>query len=261
MNRTKISIDRERIPDSFHPLLDNSVVYDSSCSEQARVYFIDKDGGYYLKSSPKGTLGKEAALTRYFHQKGLAAEVLAYESLEQDWLLTRRVKGEDCTYALYMDDPIRLCDTISAQLRMLHDTDYTDCPIPHHTADYLETAKRNYQAGQFDLQLFTDDLTFATAEEAWKVVERDGHLLKTDTLLHGDYCLPNIMLDDWRFSGFIDLDNGGVGDRHIDLFWGMWTLQYNLKTDRYRHRFLDGYGRDKVEEEMFRVISAAEVFG
>lgn len=85
--------------------------------------------------------------------------------------------------------------------------------------------------------------------------------LKTDTLLHGDYCLPNIMLDDWRFSGFIDLGNGGVGDRHVDLFWGIWSLQFNLKTDRYRDRFLDVYGLEMVNEEMFPIISAFEVFG
>jgi kanamycin kinase len=69
------------------------------------------------------------------------------------------------------------------------------------------------------------------------------------------------MLDDWRFSGFIDLGNGGVGDRHIDLFWGAWTLWFNLKTDRYRDRFLDAYGRDKIDAPMLKIVAAAEVFG
>ena len=46
-----------------------------------------------------------------------------------------------------------------------------------------------------------------------------------------------------------------------DLFWGMWSLQFNLKTDRYKDRVVDAYGRDRVEEEMFRTIAAAEVFG
>ena len=87
-----------------------------------------------------------------------------------------------------------------------------------------------------------------------------GKIPDPATLLHGDYCLPNILLDNWQLSGFIDLDAGGIGDRHIDLFWGIWTLQFNLKTDRYRDRFLDAYGRDKVTEELLRVVSAAEVF-
>jgi kanamycin kinase len=92
-------------------------------------------------------------------------------------------------------------------------------------------------------------------------VEKRGHLLKTDTLLHGDYCLPNIILNDWEFSGFIDLDHGGVGDRHVDIFWATWTLAWNLKTHNYRERFFDAYGRDKVDEDMLRVVAAVEVFG
>ncbi|MCL2055067.1 MAG: phosphotransferase [Oscillospiraceae bacterium] len=173
MNLTPITSDISLYHVKFHPLLSDAKLYDSSCSTQAKVIFIDKDGGYFLKSSPKGTLMREAALTRYFH----------------------------------------------------------------------------------------DSFGYASSEEAWAVVEKYAHFLKTDTLLHGDYCLPNIILNDWKFSGFIDLDSGGVGDRHVDVFWGAFTLWFNLKTDKYRERFLDAYGRDKVDKEMLRVVAAVEVFG
>ena len=54
---------------------------------------------------------------------------------------------------------------------------------------------------------------------------------------------------------------GVVGDRHIDLFWGAWTLNFNLKTDRYRDRFFDCYGRDAVDNELIKLICTAEAFG
>ena len=57
------------------------------------------------------------------------------------------------------------------------------------------------------------------------------------------------------------MDHGGVGERHIDLYWGAWSLRFNLKTDAYRQRFFDAYGRDLVNEEILRVIAAAETFG
>ena len=60
---------------------------------------------------------------------------------------------------------------------------------------------------------------------------------------------------------FIDLDGAGVGDRHVDLFWGAWTLGFNLGTDKYRERFFDAYGRDAIDAEKLTVIAAAEVFG
>ena len=261
MQRKPVTLNFETIPEAFHSYLKGSAVFDSSCSTAARVYFLDKDAGYYLKTAPKGSLQKEAALTDFFFRKGLGAEVLAYESKETDWLLTRRIPGEDCIWQPYLDDPKKLCDTTATLLRMLHEQPAEGCPVPDRTAEYLSTARRNYEKKAYDIHLFPDNWGYATPEEAWQVVEQTGGFLKADTLLHGDYCLPNIILDNWRFTGFIDLDSAGVGDRHVDLFWGAWTLQFNLKTDRYRDRFLDAYGRDCICPEVFDTVAAIEVFG
>jgi kanamycin kinase len=92
------------------------------------------------------------------------------------------------------------------------------------------------------------------------VVCQAAPALQHDVLLHGDYCLPNIILKDGKLSGFIDLGNGGLGDRHIDLHWGIWSLQYNLKTDQWTDRFLDAYGRDKLNPQLLDSIRAFEVF-
>lgn len=261
MERVLIKPDLELIPAVFHRLLQGAAVYDSSCSTEARVLYIQREGGVYLKSAPAGSLATEAALTRYFHSKGLATEVLEYHCGERDWLLTRRVPGEDCTHGDYLAQPERLCDILGQKLRMLHELDFADCPVKDRMESYRSLAERNYRTGDFDHESFPDSFGYGSAEEAWDVITRDGHLLKSDTLIHGDYCLPNVMLENWRFSGFIDLGNGGVGERHIDLFWGLWSLGFNLKTDRYGDRFLDAYGRDGIEEELLRIVAAYEVFG
>jgi len=264
MKRLLIQPNIDEFPALFRPLLNGCRVYDSSCSPAAQVWFLARDKGYYLKAAPKGTLENEAALTRFFHSKGLAAEVLAYESLERDWLLTSQVPGEDCIFPMYLDNPKRLCDTTAQLLRELHSCDFSGCPIPNRTADYLAAARRNRDRGQFDLHLFSENWSawrYSSPEEAWHVVKTYGSCLKADTLIHGDYCLPNIILNNWAFSGFIDLDTGGVGDRHVDLFWGTWSLKFNLKTDAYRDRFLDAYGREVIEPDLFPVVAAIEIFG
>lgn len=261
MKRTPVSPDLTSFPAQFHAYLQNANLFDSSCSAAARVWYIDKSDGFYLKKAQKGTLAREAAMTAYFHGKGLAAEVLAYESLDEDWMLTRRIPGEDCTHAMYTADPVRLCDIQAALLRSLHETDFSGCPVPDRTSEYLATAKHNFENQHYDINLFPDNWGYSTPEEAWDAIKQTGHLLQTDTLLHGDYCLPNILLDNWKFSGYIDLDTAGVGDRHVDLFWAVWSLQFNLKTDKYRERFLDAYGRDKITPELLRTVAAIEVFG
>ena len=79
MKRSLISCNIEEYPIPFRGLLQNAPVYDSSCSPEARVIFIDKEAGYYLKSAPLGELQREAEMTRYFHKKGLGAEVRSEE--------------------------------------------------------------------------------------------------------------------------------------------------------------------------------------
>lgn len=261
MKRTRIELNVSEYPDELKPFILGAKVYDSSCSPEARVLFIDKDCGYYLKSAPKGSLKREALMDSYFHKKNLGADVLSYISRERDWLLTEKLRGEDCTHAQYMSDPKRMCDTVATLLRTLHEIDFSDCPVKNRTLDYLETVEANFKAGVYDTSLFREGEGFEDAQSAWKFVDKKRSLLKNDTLIHGDYCLPNIMLDDWKFSGFIDLGNGGVGDRHIDLFWGAWTLNFNLKTDKYRERFFDCYGRDAIDKDIIDVVCAAEAFG
>lgn len=260
MNRLLIELNSMDIPAEFRSFLAGATVYDSSCSKAAKVYFLDKDDGFYLKKSPKGSLSKEAAMTTFFHSKGLAPEVLAFESDEFDWMLTKRALGEDCIDPMYLAEPQRLCDLTAQLLRQLHEVDITGCPV-NRTADYLATARENYQNKHYDLSLFPDNWGYASPEDAWAEIEKNGDSLASDTLLHGDYCLPNILLNNWQFSSFIDLDTAGIGDKHIDLFWGMWSLQFNLKTDRYCQRFLDVYGKDAIEPEKFRTVAAIEVFG
>lgn len=260
MKRMPVLPDFDTIPDAYHSLMRSCPVLDSSCSSAARVYYIEAEGGLYLKSAEAGSLRREGELDAYFHSLGLGPEVLDYRTDRQDWLLTRAVKGEDCTHPQYLADPVRLADTMAQMLWELHHKDHSCCPVQNHTARYVARAKDHYACGRYDTSLFPDNWGYATAEEAWAVVEANKAYLKTDTLLHGDYCLPNIMLDNWKPSGFIDLGGAGVGDKHIDLFWGTWTLNFNLKTDKYCGRFLDGYGRENFDEEMLRVIAAFEVF-
>jgi kanamycin kinase len=260
MKLTPITINIDEYPADLRSLLSDTTLYDSSCSETAKVIFIDKDGGYFLKSAPKHSLKREADMTKYLHSKKLVANVLAYISDEKDWLLTEKLHGEDGIAPKHLEKPEQLCDIFAERLAMLHSESFTGCPIPNHTELYLAKAEHNMRHDTFDKSNFPDSFGYKSAEEAWAVVEAQSSRLKSDTLLHGDYCLPNIILNDWKFGGFLDLDHSGVGDRHIDIFWGIWTLYWNLHTHDYRDRFISVYGKDKVDEDMLRVVAALEVF-
>ncbi|MBQ7337948.1 MAG: aminoglycoside 3'-phosphotransferase [Clostridia bacterium] len=264
MNRTPITVNPEDYPIEYRSLL-GSEVYNSSCSPAAQVLFIDKVGGVFIKRAAAGSLCREATMTRYFHKLGLAVPVLDYRTEgAQDYLVTVRAEGEDCTHPMHLAQPERLCDLLATTLRTLHDTPAPDCPIPNHTALYLQTAKTNAEAGMFDATCLLNDRlrdTVRSAADAYAIAARDGKNLTQDALLHGDYCLPNVMLSDWHLSALIDLDHAGMGDRHVDLYWGAWTLCYNLGHDQLRERFFDAYGRDLIDLDKIELISIIETLG
>jgi len=62
-----------------------------------------------------------------------------------------------------------------------------------------------------------------------------------NVLVHGDFCLPNVLVHDGKLSGLVDLGGVGLASPETDLAAGVWTLQYNYGNGLARV-FLDAYG-------------------
>ena len=242
MEKKKITINVAEYPAELHPFLANANVYDSSCSPNAQVLYSDL--GFYIKIAEAGVLAKEAELAMIFAKKGLGTEVVMYLSQEnekgatvvKDYLVTREAKGEDGLSLL--TEPERLCEALAEAMKYLHSQSTKGAPISKAMEAY---------AGKIE------DADSASVENV--------HKLKCDTLIHGDFCLPNIMFNDGKFSAFIDLGLAGVGDKHIDIYWVLWSLNYNLKTDKYTDYVLNLYGREKVDMEVLKAVSEVEKLG
>ena len=70
-----------------------------------------------------------------------------------------------------------------------------------------------------------------------------------NTLIHGDFCLPNILVKGKEIIGFIDLGDAGIGDPWRDYAWCIWSLEYNLKTKAYTTILLEKLGIEFNEEK------------
>ncbi|WP_079912340.1 aminoglycoside 3'-phosphotransferase [Paenibacillus sp. 32352] len=236
MRKTITDFDKETVPASVRPLLDKAVIYDSSCSEEARTLLVEGTDRAFLKISKRGRLKREFEMTQYLHRcHGLAPNVMAYDFDEDhDYLVTQAVAGEDGTAEAHIANPMKLASVFGEYLRMLHSLSAEGCPYLHRTMEMLEETGSRLSP---------------------VIVQQIQSAAEDHVLIHGDYCLPNIIMDNFALKGFIDLGYGGVGDRHYDLYWGMWTLAYNLKTDRYMDAFLDAYGRQDVDEERLKLFT------
>ncbi len=76
------------------------------------------------------------------------------------------------------------------------------------------------------------------------------------TVIHGDFCLPNIMLHRSKVSGYVDLGQVTLGNPWVDYAWCLWSLEYNLKTNAYNQLLLDQLGITFDEEKYKKYVDA-----
>ncbi len=259
-----------KLPEGIRAVIDGASLKNISGRSSARTYLCRRGGEeFILKTGAPGSLRRQAERMRELARHGFSAGVIAYESGDCDALLMHRLAGRDGTDPKHLSDPGRLCRVLAGSLRALHELSLHEltlheltlhelspggCPwdVNRDAIDRIPAPKKlrpdpaYYEAAGFCLP---GDIPAAMLKRA----ARD--ILRYDAVLHGDACLPNIMMDNFAFTGFIDVGEGGVGDRHFDLFWAIWSLAYNLGTDAYREPFLDAYGRDAVDAERLRICA------
>ena len=172
MTKTRLDALPPDCPAEIAELLGDAPVYDSSCSEDARVFFIDRNEGFFLKRAPLENLREEKAMTAVFARLGLGPEVLAYTQNEWGWMLTRRIPGEDGTH--YLDRPAILCDVLGPAFRELHDRGLAmadGLPLPDRTAETLSNAEKGLAAGAFQDYLRTERYGITSLADARSVLE------------------------------------------------------------------------------------------
>lgn len=242
-------------------LFENSIIYDSSSSDDSRVYRIkNKNSEIFIKVSHKNSLYDEYIMTKYFHDIGLSAKVLDYKSYDYDYLITEKINGENCIDTQYLNNPNRLVETLAMILKNLHQLKTNTVPRYFRTNEYINKVKINYKNNYFQKEYFAPIISFDSIEKSYEFINKNCHKLNNNTLVHGDYCLPNIILNNWDFSGFIDLGLAGQGDKHFDIFWGMWSIYYNTKDINYSKKFLKLYGSNNFDYDLLKVIACIECF-
>lgn len=244
-------------PKDLAPYLTGAEAKNRSSHSTATVWELST--GYFLKVDAPNSLAREAQWADWFFQQGLGVEVVLYITEDRDYLLTRAGHGQAAH--TYLDRPEELCYALAKTLRALHDRPNPTMRDDSRLADYLNTAKANAEAGKFWAGALLPRFGIASRKEADAFMAEQQDLLQADALIHGDYCLPNVLFDDQlNLTALIDLGLAGLSDRHIDLYWAIWSLNYNLGTDQYSDAFLDDYGRDLVDNNKLKLIAAIEAF-
>lgn len=167
-----------------------------------------------------------------------------------EWLLTESLPGIPATDEKLTADPASLVPLLAQGLRALHETPIHDCPFSFRLSDALIHVHHRVESGIVDPALdFHSEHVHLTPGRALKELEMRRPETEEVVLCHGDYCLPNVLVDDGRISGYVDLGELGLADRWWDLSVATWSVGWNLGPD-WEPAFLDAYG---IEPDLERV--------
>jgi len=131
------------------------------------------------------------------------------------YLLMTRIPGEMCCSPYYMEHSDEMVGLMAEGLKRLWAIDIADCPRERTLQGDLNAALQRIRNGRLN----PDELSecgFETAEDMALWLE--SHPMEYDPVLsHGDYCLPNLLLQDGQISGYIDIGGIGIADRYSDI--------------------------------------------
>ena len=244
------------IPKQLLKYLKDVSYKDVSCRSNSKTYRFNN--GLYLKVDNRGELAKEYKMTSLFYKLGIGVEVIEYLSIDKDYLLTKEAEGKDLTH--YLNNPYQLCNVVAEALKKLHSIPVQGIPVSDRYTRYIDSLNGSINGGYYDPSCLLKGYSMSKTE-AWEIMHKNISLLKCDTFIHGDMCLPNIIEKDDKFNVFIDTGLSGIGDKHIDIYWALWSIEYNLKSNVYNQYFLDLLGKDYYSMDTLLTVMAFEVFG
>lgn len=242
------------LPPALSPLLsDYDCRKDSLGQSASSVFLFAAEGRPPLvlkveQAGPFDELGDEAERLEWLGKHGISCPRIVARGVhaQKTFLLMEAVEGVDLASSpLAAPEKVVL---LAEALRRMHALDADACPFDHRIAARISIAKLRADADLIDVTDFDEERLGKTAEELF--VELNARIPKEGKLVvtHGDACLPNIIVNEGRFAGFIDCSRLGVADPYQDLALTCRSIAFNL-GEEWVQPFLDLYGIRRADPE------------
>jgi kanamycin kinase len=158
-----------------------------------------------------------------------------------DWLITHALTGRPATTPALKSDPEALVRTLAKGLGLFHDAAAMECPFDFRLDAALALARQRLEDGAIDPERdFHTEYEHLSAEQAIRQLVDTRPATEDVVVCHGDYCLPNVLIEDGSVTGFVDLGELGVADRWWDLAVATWSVTWNLGPG-HEQAFLEAY--------------------
>lgn len=210
-----------------------------------------QDESRFLKLHPAGSrIADEAVRLRWAAEFVPVPRLVEYGSDgDYDWLMTEGLLGVDASQL--KDDPRAVAAALGEGMRAFHEAaPVRECPFDFTVPAALEHVRRRLEAGLIDpARDFHPEHAGLSAQAAVDRLVSTAPSLADEVVCHGDFCLPNVVLQDGKVTGYLDLGELGVCDRWMDLAACARSCDFNLGPGHTATMF-EAYGETLDEDRL-----------
>ena len=241
-----------RYPRELHQLIGDSI-----CLREARNRLGGsirelrgaRDAHYFLKLAPNQSsksLHDEFARLTWLSGKLSVPKVVYFGGDDNStYLLLSALPGQPAHQA-EISEIKKTLETVVLALREIHVTDISHCPFVNTLELELLGAEFAVAEGAIDCEQFISDNSGMSSETTLNYLRSgQGDLVET-AFTHGDFCLPNLIIDSAGRYGIVDWATCGVADPYRDCSAVDGSIRRNF-GDSYIDYFFDAYGIKKSD--------------
>jgi kanamycin kinase len=204
------------------------------------------------------SLADERDRLGWLHGRARVPDALDYGMDENaEWLLLSPLPGRDATDDGLRSDPSALVPGLARGLRRWHDSlPVAECPFDFTNDTAIAHVRRRLADGLFDHDYdWHEEFRHYSGAEAVARLEELRPADEDLVVCHGDYCFPNVLVEDGEVTGYLDVGELGVADRWWDIAVGAWSSVWNLGPG-YEELFYSSYGvePDPRRIEFYRLL-------
>ncbi|MFN2392567.1 MAG: APH(3') family aminoglycoside O-phosphotransferase [Pyrinomonadaceae bacterium] len=189
----------------------------------------------YLKidsSASKHSLLQEKLKLEWLKTQLPVAEVLLFaEDEDNEYLLLSEISGVPASDDSLKIDIPRIIEQLTNGLKKIHELPIENCPFDARLDYKIEIARERMIKGLVDEEDFDEERQGGTAENLFQELLTTKPVDEDLVFTHGDYCLPNVLIEDGKLSGFVDWSGAGVADRYQDIALLTRSVWYNFGED------------------------------
>ena len=209
------------LPESLKTLIANCIWTEVTLGESsASVHRLQHADGRisYLKTAPMSVgieLYDEKERLDWLRGKLPVPDVVFSGSDDTNfYLLLSAIPGVDAASLSTNMDSSTLVRLLAQGLRIIHRLPIEECPFDKSLVRDIEVAQLNVSRGLVDEANFDEARQGRSAHDLFKELLFRKPIQEDLVFTHGDYSLPNIIIEGNRIAGFVDLGRAGVSDRY-----------------------------------------------